>query len=121
MPKHVKIFFIARSKKTFLRTLNFTQGPECCYLFFTKREKDFLQIQEACQLIAGAFPLNAARAKEQPSFLLTHTVIMPDLPKVVRYFFDNTPRYHLYLRQLTIEKLHTKFIEDNYKPLRQLI
>lgn len=91
------------------------------YLFFTKREKDFLKIQETYQLIAGAFPQNTAWTKEQPSFLLTHAAIMPDLLKVVRYFFDNTPPYDLYLRQLPIEELHTKFIEDNYKPLRQML
>lgn len=90
------------------------------YLFFTKREKDFFKIKEAYQLISDAFPLNAAWAKEQPFFLLTHAVIIPNLLKVVRYFFDNTPPYDLYLRQLPIE-VHTKFIEDHYKPLKQML
>jgi hypothetical protein len=90
------------------------------YLFFTKREKDFLKIDEAYKLIADAFPQNAAWAKECPSFLLAHAAIMPQLLKVVHYFFDNTPPYDLYLRQLPIE-VHTKFMEDNYKPLKQML
>lgn len=90
------------------------------YLFFTKREKDFLNIKEAYELIATSFPLNAAWVKEAPAFLLTHAAIMPDLLKVVRYFFDHTPPHLLYLRELPIQ-VHTKFIEDNTKPLKKML
>jgi len=90
------------------------------YLFFTRREKDFLKIKEAFQLIATSFPLNASWAKEQPAFLLTYAAIMPDLLKVVRYFFDHDPPHALYLRELPIQ-VHTKFIEDNAKPLKKML
>lgn len=90
------------------------------YLFFTKREKDFLKIKEAYKLIAASFPLNADWAKEQPAFLLTNAGIMHDLLKVVRYFFDYTPPHPLYLRELPIQ-VHTKFIEDNAKPLKKML
>ena len=82
------------------------------YLFFTKREKDFSTIQQAYEQIAVMFPQNAGWAKEQPAFLLTYAAIMPDLLKVVRYFFDHTPPHALYLRELPIQ-VHTKFIEEN--------
>lgn len=90
------------------------------YLFFTKREKDFLKIKGAYEIIAASFPLNAAWAKEEPAFLLTHAAIMPDLLKVVRYFFDHSPPHLLYLRELPIQ-VHTKFIEDNTKPLKKML
>jgi hypothetical protein len=90
------------------------------YLFFTKREKDHLKIEEACKLIAHSFPSNWAWAKDHPSFLLTYADIMPDLLKVVRYFFDHTPPYDLYLRELPIQ-VHSKFIEDNIKPLKKML
>lgn len=90
------------------------------YLFFTKREKDCLKIKEAYQLIEASFPLNAAWAKEEPAFLLTYVAIMSDLLKVVRYFFDHTPPHRLYLRELPIQ-VHTKFIEDNTKPLKKML
>ncbi len=90
------------------------------YLFFTKREKDFWKIKKAYQLIVASFPFHADWAKEDPSFLLTYAAIMPDLLKVVRYFFDNTPPHLLYLRELPI-KVHTKFIEENTKPLKKML
>ncbi|MBN8864369.1 MAG: hypothetical protein J0H92_13430 [Sphingobacteriales bacterium] len=90
------------------------------YLFFTKREKDFSKIKGVYELIATSFPLNAAWAKEEPAFLLTYAAIMPDLLKVVRYFFDHTPPHQLYLRELPIQ-VHTKFIEDNTKPLKKML
>lgn len=90
------------------------------YLFFTRREKDFLKIKEAYELIVASFPHNAAWVKEQPAFLLTYAGIMPDLLKVVRYFFDHTPPYPLYLRELPIQ-VHTKFIEENTKPLKKML
>lgn len=90
------------------------------YLSFTKREKDFFKIKEAYELIVASFQLNADWAKEEPAFLLTYGAIMSDLLKVVRYFFDYTPPHHLYLRELPIE-VHTKFIEDNVKPLKKML
>jgi hypothetical protein len=90
------------------------------YLSFTRREKDYLRIREAYQLITDAFPYNAAWAKDQSSFLLTYAAIIPDLLKVIRYFFDNIPPYNLYLRELPIQ-VHTKFIEDNNKPLKKML
>jgi hypothetical protein len=90
------------------------------YLFFTKREKDFWKIKKAYQLIVASFPFHADWAKEEPSFLVTYAAIMPDLLKVARYFFDHTPPHLLYLRELPI-KVHTKFIEDNTKPLKKML
>lgn len=90
------------------------------YLFFIRREKDYLKIKEACQLIADSFPFNAIWAKDQPAFLLTYAAIMPDLLKVIRYFFDHTPLHNFYLRELPIQ-VHTKFIEDNVKPLKKML
>lgn len=90
------------------------------YLFFTNREKDFFKIKAAYELIANSFPLNADWAKEEPAFLLTYAAIIPDLLKVVRYFFDNSPPHLLYLRELPIQ-VHTKFIEDNAKPLKKIL
>lgn len=90
------------------------------YLFFTKREKDFLKIKVTQELIAASFPLNADWAKEDPVFLLTYADIMDDLLKVVRYFFDHTPPHPLFLRELPIQ-VHTKFIEDNAKPLKKML
>lgn len=90
------------------------------YLFSTKREKDFSEIKGAYELIAASFPFHAYWAKEAPAFLLTYAAIMPDLLKVVRYFFDHTPPHLLYLRELPIQ-VHTKFIEDNTKPLRKML
>lgn len=90
------------------------------YLFFTNREKDFFKIKAAYELIANSFPLNADWAKEEPAFLLTYAAIIPDLLKVVRYFFDHSPPHLLYLRELPIQ-VHTKFIEDNTKPLKKML
>lgn len=90
------------------------------YLFFTKRGKDLSTIKESYEQIVVLFPQNAAWVKEQPVFLLTYAAIMPDLLKVVRYFFDHTPPHSLYLRELPIQ-VHTKFIEENTQPLKKLL
>ena len=90
------------------------------FLFFTKREKDFSTIRKAYEQIEVMFPQNAGWAKEQPAFLLTYAAIMPDLLKVVRYFFDHTPPHSLYLRELPIQ-VHTKFIEENTQPLKKIL
>lgn len=90
------------------------------YLFFTEREKDYLKIAGAYKLIQDSFPSNWAWAKDHPSFLLTYVDIMPDLLKVIRYFYDHTPPYDLYLRELPI-RVHSKFIEYNLKPLKKML
>ncbi|RAI97678.1 hypothetical protein LX64_04981 [Chitinophaga skermanii] len=90
------------------------------YLFFTKREKVFLKIKETFKLITDSFPNNSQWVAEQPAFLLTYAGIMSDLLKVVRYFFDHSPPHPFYLRELPIA-LHTKFIEQNTKPLKKML
>lgn len=90
------------------------------FLFFTKREKDFSTIQKAYEQIEVMFPQNAVWAKEQPAFLLTYAAIMPDLLKVVHYFYNHTPPHSLYLRELPIQ-VHTKFIEENTQPLKKVL
>ena len=90
------------------------------FLFFTKREEDFSTIRQAYKQIAAMFPQHVDWAKEQPAFLLTHAAIMPDLLKVVRFFFEHTPPHSLYLRELPIQ-VHTKFIEENIQPLKKIL
>lgn len=89
------------------------------FLFFTKRGKDYLKIKQAYQHIADSFP-NSGWAMNQPAFLLENADVMPDLVKVVRYFFDHAPPHNLYLRELPIQ-VHSKFIEDNIKPLKKML
>lgn len=89
------------------------------FLCFTKRGKDYLKIKQAYQHIADSFP-NSGWAMDQPAFLLENANVMPDLVKVVRYFFDHAPPHNLYLRELPIQ-VHSKFIEDNIKPLKKML
>jgi hypothetical protein len=90
------------------------------YLFFTKREKDYLKIKQAYKDISESFPSNSEWAVNQPTFLLAYADLMPDLMKVARYFVDHTPPHNLYLRELPIQ-VHSKFIEDNTKPLKKIL
>lgn len=90
------------------------------FLFFTKRGNDYLKIKQAYQHIADSFPSNSGWAMDQPAFLLEYADAMPHLLKVARYFFDHTPPHNLYLRELPIQ-VHSKFIEDNTKPLKKIL
>jgi len=90
------------------------------YLFFIQREKDFIQIKEAYTLFASTFSMNSEWIKEHPDFLLAYAGIMPDLIKVVFFFYNNTPPYNLYLRELPIQ-VNSKFIEHNVKPLKKIL
>lgn len=90
------------------------------YLFFTKRDKDYQKIKQAYQHITDSFPSHSAWVTDQPTFLLEYADVIPDLVKVARYFFDHTPPHNLYLRELPIQ-VHSKFIEDNIKPLKKIL
>ncbi|RYD59138.1 MAG: DUF3322 and DUF2220 domain-containing protein [Sphingobacteriales bacterium] len=90
------------------------------YLFFTKRDKDYLKIEQAYRQIADSFPSDSLWAMNQTPFLLEYADAMPDLVKVARYFFDHTPPHNLYLRELPIQ-VHSKFIEDNMKPIKKIL
>ncbi len=90
------------------------------FLYSTKRNADYVKIQNAFQELTASFQELTAWAKQNPSFLLDHLEVLADLIRVCKYFQNNQPPHHLYLRELPVE-VHSKFIEDNSKALRKLL
>jgi hypothetical protein len=90
------------------------------FLFCIKRNKDYLKIQNAFQVLVKVFPELEQWSTENPAFLLSQSEVLSDLIKVCKYFKENKPPHNLYLRELPIE-VHSKFIEENAGTLRKLL
>jgi hypothetical protein len=90
------------------------------YLYYTRRESDYLLVQNNLTLIKVTFPQLYQWAIENINFILNNAVVFADLMKVCEYFTKNPPPHHLYLRELPIA-VHSKFIEDNTGALKKLL
>lgn len=90
------------------------------YLFYTKRTKDFKDINNGLAKISASFKGSAGWAKDNVSFLLNQAETIDDLIKVCVYFWSNKPPHNLYLRELPIE-VHSKFIEENTSALKKML
>lgn len=90
------------------------------FFYFTRKEKDYTNIQQSLRLLIGEFPELAEWVKSNASFLLSQSQNIPELIKVCRYFKDNRPPHNLYLRELPIA-VDSKFIENNSAALKRLL
>ena len=90
------------------------------FFYFTKKEKDYTNIQQSLRLLIDEFPELADWAKNNASFLLSQSESILELIKVCKYFKDNRPPHNLYLRELPIE-VDSKFIENNLAALKRLL
>lgn len=90
------------------------------FLFYTKRTKDYEDVQISLQLFSENLPELHQWGKANLLFLLNHADILNDLIKVCIYFNQNQPPHELFLRELPIE-VHSKFIEENSALLRKLL
>lgn len=79
------------------------------------KEEKFDEFKYSVKLIKTQLPRLLDWVLENPLQVINQSDCWPNLLKISQYFLQN-PMPHLYIRQLPIENLHTKFIENN-KPI----
>ncbi len=97
----------------FIRKIYFETAED--FLKFIKKEADFEAFKVQRQFIITTFPALEQWILKHPLKVIEHAAKWGDLLKICQYFVQN-PKPNLYIRQLPIENLHTKFIENN-KPI----
>lgn len=89
------------------------------FLKFLNKEKEVELFKLDVEKIINAFPELKEWIIRNPLGVVTKESDWDDIIKVCQYFME-TPRPHLYLRQLPIE-IHTKFIEENNIMIQSLL
>lgn len=97
----------------FIRKIYFETAKD--FLKFIRKETDFEVFKVQRQIIVSTFPSLEQWILKHPLKVIEHATKWGDLLKVCQYFLQN-PNPNLYIRQLPIDNLHTKFIEEN-KPI----
>jgi hypothetical protein len=89
-------------------------------LRFINKQRDACVFSECCQKIRDAFPELEPWLAKKPMTVLTHAGKWPRLLSVLGWLRDN-PRPGIYIRQLEIPGIDTKFIEQHRKILAELL
>ena len=94
-----------------------TFQTECDYLKYINEEKATAKFQKDITNILSSFPELKDWIYKYPMKIIDND--WESLLKVCKYF-KNTPKPHLYIRELPIQ-VHTKFIENNKSIIRELL
>lgn len=89
------------------------------YLKMLKKQQEFDRFQELVTLTRSRLPQLEPWLEKYPVRAIEYASVWKDLLKVCCYF-QNNPQPNLYIRELPIP-VHTKFIEQHSKILRQLL
>lgn len=84
------------------------------------KEREGRRFRELAQVTTGKFPALAQWASRRPFVLLKHAQDWPRVLDVLAWFRDR-PRSNLYLRQVDIAGVDTKFIETRKALLSELL
>ncbi|GGD70373.1 hypothetical protein GCM10011514_38060 [Emticicia aquatilis] len=90
------------------------------YLKFIQKSEDFEIFQSNSRLIINFFPQLMQWVVQNPIKVIENAEKWEDLLKVGTYFLEN-PKPNLYIRQLPIKNIHTKFIEENRPIITSLL
>jgi hypothetical protein len=90
------------------------------YLHCIGRRNDYDTISGSQKSLISTFPQLKEWTENNPSALLKYQDIWTDIVQVCKYFANNKPPHHFYLRELPIP-VHSKFIEDNSAILKKLL
>ncbi len=98
------------SQNEFITKIYFDSAYD--FLKFIKKEIEFEQFKINVQLIADTLPCLKSWTLKNPLKVIEHATKWCGLLKVCQYFIEN-PNPNLYIRQLSINNISTKFIEEN--------
>jgi hypothetical protein len=84
------------------------------------REKEARRFQDLHKITTAMFPELAEWLRRRPFVSLDHATEWPKILSILRWFRDN-PNSNLYLRQLDIPDIDTKFIEARKPLLNELL
>ena len=93
---------------------------EVDYLRFIKKEKDVLAFNQNYPKLIATFPTLKDWILRKPEKVIENAIKWNELLNVCNYFYNN-PKPNLYIRQLPISNLHTKFIENNNSIITSLL
>jgi hypothetical protein len=89
-------------------------------LTFVGKRREAARFRELADVIVGAFPQLAGWPARRPLRVLEHAADWPRLLGVLRWIADH-PRAGVYLRQIDVPDVHTKFIEGHRVLLGELL
>ena len=93
---------------------------ELDYLRFIKKETEATVFKQTYPTLISRFPELQEWIHRKPERVIHHSNKWNDLLKVCSYF-GNNPKPNLYIRQLPIENLSTKFIKSNQEIIISLL
>jgi hypothetical protein len=89
------------------------------YLLYVGKKREWIKFQENYKLLIDCLPKLKEWISNNVLLLCTPNIEWKDILKVCFYFIE-TPRPNLYIRQLPVQ-IHTKFIEENSSVLQSLL
>lgn len=90
------------------------------FLFLTGKKRDFQRFIDLTSYILAELPTLKGFLIDRPSVVLEHSDDWKKLIAVCQFFSKN-PKTNLYIRQLDIPGVDTKFIESNFSILASLL
>lgn len=90
------------------------------YLKFIKKEKQTTSFRQNYNIIKNHLPQLETWALQNPLKIIENEGKWVELIKVCQYFIQN-PKPNLYIRELPIDNLYTKFIEENRTIVNSLL
>ena len=90
------------------------------FLKFIQKEKEFENFKIAISLLKKDLPQLETWVLYNPLKIIENAEKWVNLIKVCQYFIQN-PKPNLYIRELPIDNLHTKFIEENKSIISSLL
>jgi hypothetical protein len=90
------------------------------YLSFTSNDRKYKNLSEARTTLLKSLPRLKEWITHNLPDLLENFEYLEDIVKVCRYFLAHPPPHPFFIRELPIE-IHTKFIEQNSRLLRQML
>lgn len=98
--------------------INFNNQTD--FLKFIKKESEFNNFQEDIKFIVESLPELTNWIVPNIKSIISNSGKWQDLIIVCQYFIQN-PKPNLYIRELPIESIHSKFIEENKAVVRSLL
>lgn len=90
------------------------------YLHFIGRKADFRKISESWQLLSSEIPLLRQWGENNTELLLAFHGVWGELILVCKYMSQHPPPHNFYVREIPLP-VHSKFIEDHNRILRELL
>jgi hypothetical protein len=90
------------------------------YLYFIRKKKEFEKISTSFSVLLAEFPVLRNWAENNPALLLTYHAEWREIVQTCKYMVNHPPPHAFYVRELSVP-VHSKFIEDHDRILKEIL